>query len=108
MIVPSSIVVPLEVPFTFTTNDLLLSINAEAPPLINLRSTYEISLGFYADDAENTYYQRRKFYNSDPTIGSLLTYGILPNLTHEIAATHTVESLGSVTTKRTFTRSECR
>lgn len=94
----------MPVPFTLNSNNLLLTISVQAPPPINLRSSYEVSVGFYADDAANTFYQRRKFFYSDATIGSFSTYGLLPNFTHEISTTHFVDSLGSVTLKKNFSQ----
>lgn len=97
--------VPLPVDFTFNVEMPLISIMTESPPAINVPSTYEVSLGFFADDAARTFYPMVTFPDLNGNANGFFIYGLLPNLTHEISVTHTLESVGYATSKINVTRS---
>ncbi len=86
------VLVPLPVPFNFSLDSLLLTVKADAPPLINLRSTYEFQLIFYDKNNESITYEQGKVSDLKPNLGSIFTYSLIPNVKYRIIFTHIVNS----------------
>ncbi|CAF0933773.1 unnamed protein product [Adineta steineri] len=84
--------VPLPVPFDFSLDSRLLTIQAYAPPLMNLNSTYEFQLVFFDKNDENIIYKRATIANLLPNLGISFNYSLIPNLKHKIIFTHIVNA----------------
>ncbi|CAF0843564.1 unnamed protein product [Adineta ricciae] len=85
--------VPLPIQYSTSFNSLLLTIFANAPPAMNLRSTYELHLSFSDKNNQNLIYERaRVVVNIDPKLGRTFNYSLIPNLNHTITFKHVVNS----------------
>ncbi|CAF1024415.1 unnamed protein product [Adineta ricciae] len=84
--------VPLPIQYSASFNSLLLTIFANAPPAMNLGSTYELHLSFFDKNNQNLTYERARVVNLNPRLGATFNYGLIPNLNHTITFKHVVNS----------------
>jgi hypothetical protein len=86
------ILVPLPVRFNFSLDSLFLTVKADAPPLINLHSTYEFELIFYDKNNEIITYEQGKVSGIEPNESRIFNYSLIPNVKYRIIFTHIVNS----------------
>jgi hypothetical protein len=89
-----SLLVPLPIQFNHSLDSHLLTVIADAPPLMNIYSTYEFQLIFYDKNNENISYQRDKISNLKSDLSATFKYGLIPNVTYKIIFKHIVNSIG--------------
>jgi hypothetical protein len=85
------LLVPLPIPFTYSLNSRLLTVQADPPPPINIYSTYEFQILFHD---QNLNYERIKISGLNPNAGYTSNYGLIPNFNHTIIFKHIVNSIG--------------
>lgn len=100
-------IVPLPVPFQpfVECESTQLVIVADAPPPLNIDSTYDFTL--YINDRNNdrVMFERDRLVGFNPTLGVSLKYGLIPNVKHTLVFKHTVQQLGYAESKQIVQKS---